>query len=63
MLNQYRPINLEDEVKLRYWQFVLRLTRLAAGAKQWGLIFRQHRAIMAVAFLAGIMLGLIPALR
>jgi hypothetical protein len=63
MLNQYNPVPLQDEIKLKYWQFVLGLTRVAAHAKRWGIIFNQHRTIMALAFLAGILLGLIPALK
>ena len=63
MLNLCNPLHLHDELQLKYWQFILRVTRFAAQAKRWGAIFAQNRAIMALAFLAGILIGLIPAIR
>lgn len=63
MLNLYNPLDLHDELQLKYWQFVLRVTRFATQAKRWGSLFKQNRAIMAMAFLTGILIGLIPAIR
>jgi hypothetical protein len=65
MLNFYTTgqDSLREELKLRYWQFVLQLTRLAAGARQWACLFNQNRKIMALAFFSGILIGLIPLLK
>ena len=65
MINLYtsRHLTLREELKLRYWQFVLQLTRAAAGAKEWAHLFRQNRRLMALAFLTGVLIGLIPLLR
>jgi len=65
MINLYtsrRPA-LREELKLRYWQFILQLTRLAAGAKEWAHLFNQNRKLMALAFLVGVLIGLIPLLK
>ena len=58
-----RRLALREELKLRYWQFVLQITRLAAGAKQWAHLFNQNRKVMALAFLVGVLMGLIPLMR
>ena len=54
---------LREELKLRYWQFVLQLTRVAAGAKEWAHLFKQNRKVMALAFFTGVLIGLIPLLK
>ena len=65
MLNIYTSgqATWREELKLRYWQLVLRLTRLATAAHQWARLFHQNRTLMAVAFLIGVLLGLIPLIR
>ena len=44
MLNFYTsgPSSLREELKLRYWRLVLRLTRFAAVAHQWLHLFYQN---------------------
>ena len=54
---------LREELKLRYWQFILQLTRIAAGAKEWAHLFNQNRKLMALAFLIGVLIGLSPLLK
>ncbi len=58
-----RRLAFREELKLRYWQFILALTRLAAGAKEWAQIFNQNRKLMALAFLVGVLIGLVPLLK
>ena len=62
MLNMYKPtpLDVREELKLKYWQFLLGLTRVAAGARRWFTLFNQNRKLMALAFLVGVLLGLIP---
>jgi hypothetical protein len=65
MLNFYTSEShpVREELKLRCWQFVLRLTRLAAGAQEWAHLFNQNRKLMALAFLTGVLIGLIPLIK
>ena len=58
-----RRHSLSQEVKLRCWQGVLGLTRLAAGAQQWVRLFNENRRLMALAFLGGVLIGLIPLIK
>ena len=62
MLNLYSPNHQSwrEELKLRYWQFVLQLTRLAGGVRLWVQLFSENRALMALAFLTGVLIGFIP---
>ena len=62
MLNLYNHplvLDLQDELRLKYWQLVLRLTRLAATGRRWVIIFNQHRLYMLAAFVSGVLIGLI----
>jgi hypothetical protein len=65
MLNTYTSgqHSLRAELELRYWQLVLQLTRVAAGAHAWGQIFFENRYFMALAFMSGILMGLISVIK
>ena len=58
-----RRLAVREELRLRQWQLILGLTRLAAQARRWARIFNQHRSLMALAFLIGVLLGLLPLMR
>ncbi len=58
-----RRHSLSQEVKLRCWQGVLGLTRLAIAAQQWVCLFNENRRLMALAFLFGVLIGLIPLIK
>jgi|WetSurMetagenome_2_1015567.scaffolds.fasta_scaffold1329174_1 hypothetical protein len=64
MLNFYMSGQSEwrEELKLKYWQFVLRLARAATGARRWAHLFNENRNFMALAFLTGLLIGLISVL-
>ena len=65
MLNLYLSgqHTLRKELVLRYWQLVLRLTQLAAGVYRWACIFIENLNLMMLAFLAGLLIGLVPLLK
>ena len=65
MLSFYTPGQhpLREELKLKYWQGILGLTRLALRAQQWAHLFAQHRKLMALSFLTGVLIGLLPLLK
>ncbi len=61
MLNHFKPtLDLRQEFLLRYWQSLLGLTRLAVTARAWLALFYTHRRLMAMAFLVGVLIGVIP---
>lgn len=58
-----RRLTFREELRLRQWQLILALTRWATEARRWAGLFNQHRSLMMLAFLSGVLLGLLPFFR
>jgi hypothetical protein len=62
-LRRPRSLSFKEALALKKWQCLLALTRLVAEARRWAGIFNRNRSLMALAFLGGMLLGLLPLLR
>jgi hypothetical protein len=63
MVSHSRRLAIREELRLRQWQAILACTRLAGQARRWAALFNRNRSLMALAFLIGVLLGLLPLLR
>ena len=63
MVSRSRHMAIREELRLKKWRAILACTRLAGHARRWAVLFNQNRALMAAAFLIGVLLGLLPLFR